>query len=116
MSFWKTTGILNNNANDNECYEKAYLLEKADGAILQKAFKFKTIADEVYQEASGITGQYTSRSKTIYTPFYWLGFCRGARVKFVDGQELVVKDISEVIDSKKAMSDGKGLKGLEITF
>ena len=116
MGFWKETGILNNNASDEECYERGYLLVKAEGAILEKPFKFKTVSNEMYQETAGFVGQYTTRSKTIYTPFYWLNFCRGARVKFVDGQELVIKDIIEVQDAKKAMSDGKGLKGLQIVF
>ena len=116
MGFWKETGILNNNASDEECYERGYLLVKAEGAILEKPFKFKTVSNEMYQETAGFFCFYTTRSKTIYTPFYWLNFCRGARVKFVDGQELVIKDIIEVQDAKKAMSDGKGLKGLQIVF
>lgn len=115
MSYWNDIGLLKRD-NNRKCYEKAYLLEKAEGGILEKAFDFETVSEETYQEVSGITGQYTNRTKTIYTPFYWMNFCRGARVKFADGKELVIKDISEVIDSQKVLADGKGLKGLEITF
>ena len=116
MSFWKTTGILNNNADNHRCYEKAYLIEKSQDKLLLKPFPFETITNEAYTETTGIIGEYVARSKTIYTPFYFLGFCKGARVKFIDGQELVVKDVIEVQDNKKALSDGKGLIGLNIVF
>lgn len=116
MGFWKETGILANGINNHKCYEKAELLVKADGEILPKLFKFETISNEVYQETSSIIGEHITRSKTIYTPYIWLDFQRGARVRFADKQELIIKDIIEVQDNKKAISDGKGLIGLNIVF
>lgn len=117
MDIWRNLGITSNNSSENYCFEKASLLYMQNGILKQKHFSYSTVADETYQETNSIMNMdYTARAKTIFTPFYWLPFCKGARVRFSDGEELTIKTITLVTDSKKAQGDGKGYKGVNITF
>ena len=115
MDIWKETGISSKNTTDHACFEEAFLLVQANNSILKKKFPYETTSNEMYQETSGIIGEFTTKSKTIFTPFYWLPFCKGARVQMSSG-EMTIKDVVLVQDSKKAQGDGKGVKGLTIVF
>lgn len=115
MDVWKYSGI-SNKTNNHKSYEKAVLLVKAEDEILPKKFNYETVADEAYQESSGIIGEMTIRTKTIFTPNYWLPFVKGAKVRFESGEELTIKTITEVKDAKKALGLNRGLLGLQIIF
>lgn len=117
MDIWKDLGISGNNASEHKCYEKAFLIVQSDSGLLKKKFNYENVNNETYTEtASNMPMEYTTKSKTIYTPFYWLPFCRGARVQFENGEEMTIKDFVVEQDSTKAISGGSSSKGLTITF
>lgn len=117
MDIWKDLGITSNNSSEHKCFEKAYLQQQCESGIIEKKFPFETIVNELYSEtASIINMDYSKRTKTIFTPFYWLKFCKGAKIRFETNEILTVKDVLVVNDSKKALNNKTGIIGIQITF
>lgn len=117
MDIWREVGITSNNSKEHYCFEKALLLVKTNTGTIEKEFPFETVSNETYQATSSLMPmEFTARAKTIFTPYYWLPFCKGARVRFSDGEELTVSAFVIVNDSKKAQMNGKGYKGIQLTF
>lgn len=115
MDIWKDIGISSKNTTEHPCFQKAYLFEKCESGIIKKEFDYESVAEETYQEVNGLIGEYTTKSKTIFTPFYWLNFKKGARVEMASGI-FEIKDIVVVQDNKKAQFDNKGIVGVRIVF
>lgn len=117
MDIWKDLGITSNNSSKHKCFEKAYLQLQSESGIVEREFPFETISNELYTEtASMINMEYSKRTKTIFTPFYWFKFCKGAKIRFVTNEILTIKDILVVNDSAKALNNKTGILGVQITF
>lgn len=110
-------GITGNNATEHKCYEHAYLIVKNKSGETKKKFRFETLATETYEESDSLMNmEYTKRSKTIFSPFYWLPFVKGARVQFQNGEILTIRDLVIINESKRALDNGHGTIGIQIMF
>ena len=114
MSYWGDLGLLRK--DEQQVFEKAVLLVRADNNIKEVPFKYRTISeDRVSDEMSVMPMTFDKRTKGIFVPAYWLPFCNGARVDFGD-ITMIVTSTQNVVDSEKALSDGKGIIGVNVYF
>ena len=114
MSIWNDLGL---NGKREKEYGHAYLKVNSASGIIEKKFRYKNIASSVIMESSSIMPiESEVNTKTIRTSFYWLPFCKGAIVRFEDGQELRISAINKLYDDDKLLNHGIGVVGLEISF
>ena len=111
MGYWKD--ILRK--DDKHCFEEAFLDVRDIKGIKQVPFKYSTITDDaIVNTESALPMTYNKRTKAIFVSDYTLPFVNGARVTFKDKTSMVVSSIIKVIDEQKALSDGKGIIGLNV--
>lgn len=116
MDIWKDLGISSNNSNEHKCFEKAKLLVMSASGIIEKEFPFETINDDTYVGTDSMMPmEYITHSTAKYTPFHWLDWTKGARVRF-DSGEMVLKDFAFVRNKDKALSDNNGIVGVNLYF
>lgn len=114
MSYWKDMGLLRKDTE--QTFEKAFLLVREQNAIKRVPFKYRTIDEERVVDADSVMPMtYDKRTKGIFVWAYWLPFVSGAKVDFGDIQ-MTVSSSTEVKDREKALSDGKGIIGLNVYF
>lgn len=115
MSYWNSLGLLRKDRR--KCFQRAFLLVRANGEIKKYPFKFSTINDDAITDAeSAIPMNYDKRTKAIFTPNINLNFVNGGRVEFLDGTTMTISAVIKQIDEQKALSDGEGVIGLNIYF
>lgn len=113
MSYWKKMGLLRK--DEEQTFEKAFLLVRENNQITRVPFKYKTINESVADTDSIMPMSYDKRTKGIFAWAYWLPFTSGARVDFGD-ITMTVSNTQNVVDSEKAQSDGKGIVGINVYF
>lgn len=115
MDIWKESGISSKNTTKHSCFQKGYLKINTESGIIEKEFDYSVEAQENYTEFDGLVGSFTNKTKTIFTPAYWLPFQKGAKVRMASG-EMQIRDVAVVQDNKKAQFDRMGIEGVLITF
>lgn len=114
MGYWRDLGLLRK--DDQQAFEQATLLVRGTDEIKRINFKYKTISDDRNIDTNSIMPMsFDKRTKGIFCPSYWLPFCNGARVDFGD-ITMTISSTTNVIDSERALSDGKGIVGINIYF
>ena len=113
MGYWNDMGLLRK--DDQQTFEKAYLLVRQNNSITRVPFRYKTIDESVADTNSVMPMSYDKRTKGIFVWAYWLPFVNGAKVDFGD-TIMTVSSSQNVVDCEKALSDGKGIIGMNVYF